>query len=104
MVEPSQDFFYSHLDVAKIDAYSDFVQFGASDEYFDHPVMPVDPCAVAGVSPQAVSRGKVALYVNFKNSCHRDLRFNHVPMYRHPALLTDSRRCYNSLKYRVVAP
>src|SRR5208337_330062 len=70
MVEPRQDFIYSRPDVAEIYTYANVVEFGAPDKYLYHPVVPVDPCAVAGVSPQAVSRGKVALYVNFKNSCH----------------------------------
>jgi hypothetical protein len=82
MIDASQDFFYSRLDVAKIHAYSKGIELSAPDEYFDQPVVPVDVCTVAGVTSQAVSRGKVVLYVNLKYSRHRlsDLKPRSAPL------------------------
>ena len=65
-----QDFFCTRPDVAKMYTYSDAVEFGAPDEYFDHPVVAVDPCAVARVSPQAVTAEKW-LNVSAKTSAIR---------------------------------
>ncbi|SPF34821.1 hypothetical protein SBDP1_1290005 [Syntrophobacter sp. SbD1] len=77
MIQPGQDFFYNRLYGAKIDAHSQFVQLGAPHEHLDFPVVPVDPGAVAGVSPKAVSSRKAALYEDFKNFRHR-VPFNNI--------------------------